>query len=80
MLKCREIPDRASAYIDREGTVASLGAVALHLAACSNCRRYVRGLKAVRRLAAESFRDEPPEALFGALDVGGPSDPDRRGP
>ncbi|WP_407050953.1 zf-HC2 domain-containing protein [Methyloraptor flagellatus] len=70
MLQCRDIPDRANAYIDREGSMASLAAVALHLTACTNCRRYMRGLRAVRRLAAASFRAESPDAALAALGLG----------
>lgn len=73
-IKCRDIPEKANDYVDREGPVGVRLGVALHLATCSNCRTYVRGLRLTRRIAAASFRTEAPDAVVTRLGLGdGPS-------
>jgi anti-sigma factor ChrR (cupin superfamily) len=69
-LKCRDIPDKASNYIDREGPVRDIFGVALHLSICPHCRTYVRGLRAVRKFATASLRAEVPSSLKAALGIG----------
>jgi predicted anti-sigma-YlaC factor YlaD len=76
MLKCREIPARASDFIDREGSARENLAVALHLLLCSRCRDYVRGMKIASRVSAASLRDDVPDELFRTL---GLKAPDRDG-
>jgi predicted anti-sigma-YlaC factor YlaD len=76
LLICREIPDVASDYISREGSKRTRLMVAIHVAQCSNCRNYIRGLRIARRIAAESLRGSVPTALLQNL---GPSNPDRGG-
>lgn len=74
MLTCREIPDLASDYIDREGTARSRMMVKVHLAMCSRCRDYVRGLKIARNMTAESLKGSVSPDLLNTL---GLKDPDR---
>lgn len=74
MFTCRQIPDVASDYIDREGSKGTLVSVALHLATCRACRSYVRGLKTTRSITAMSLAGPVPDALLVTL---GLKDPDR---
>jgi len=69
-IKCRDIPEKANDYVDRDGPVGERLGVALHLATCSHCRTYVRGLRFSRRIAASSFRTEAPEAVVTRLGLG----------
>jgi hypothetical protein len=76
LLICKEIPDVASDYISREGSKRTRLMVAIHVAQCSNCRNYIRGLKISGNLAAESLRGPVPTALLQNL---GLDIPDRGG-
>jgi predicted anti-sigma-YlaC factor YlaD len=76
LFTCREVPDVASDYISREGSKRTRLMVAIHLAQCSNCRTYIRGLKIARSIAAESLRGSVPTALLQNL---GLNTPDRGG-
>ena len=67
MLTCREVPDIASDYISREGSRRTRVMVAYHLTRCRNCRAYIRSLKTVRSLAAESLAGPAPPALLQTL-------------
>lgn len=67
MLTCRQVPDIASDYISREGSTRTRLMVAFHLTQCSNCRAYIRSLKTVRSLSAESLRGPVPPALLQTL-------------
>lgn len=54
MLTCREVTERASAYVDRELPLRSRLAMRLHLAMCVHCRRYFRQFRQL--LAALAVR------------------------
>ncbi|WP_014707273.1 zf-HC2 domain-containing protein [Methylophaga nitratireducenticrescens] len=45
MLKCREIEQLASDYLDQDLSFGQLMAFKMHLFICHNCRNYVRQLK-----------------------------------
>lgn len=76
MLSCREIPEIASDYINREGSTRTRVMVSLHLAQCKHCRTYVRGLKITRSLVSESVREPVADELLLTL---GLKTPDRDG-
>ncbi len=76
MLSCREIPNIANDYIDREGSTRTRVMVSFHLAQCKNCRTYVRGLKITRSLVSESIRQPVADELLQTL---GLKNPDRDG-
>lgn len=57
MLKCREVTERASAFIDRQLGFGARLAVLAHLALCPHCRLYLRQL----RLTSETLRQLPLE-------------------
>lgn len=80
--KCKDIPGRADAYIDREGPIGERLGTALHLVTCHNCRSFVRGLRRTKLLAASSFRTQSPDAVVRRLGLGdGPNtDTDRGAP
>lgn len=59
MITCKDIPGIASDYISHEGSRRLRFLTGLHLAQCTHCRGYVRGLKRLRTLAAESLAAEP---------------------
>ena len=58
MLKCREVSELGSAFIERQLGFAARLAVLAHLSLCPNCRLYLRQL----RLTAETLRQLPPES------------------
>lgn len=76
MLICREIPELASDYIDREGSAKNRMMMTVHLMMCGRCRDYVRGLKIARSVTEESLRGPVSSGLLNAL---GLKDLDRRG-
>lgn len=45
MLKCREIEQLASDYLDKDLSLRQRMAFKMHLFMCHNCRNYVRQLK-----------------------------------
>lgn len=76
MLSCRDIPEIASDYINREGSMRTRMMMSLHLAQCRNCRSYVGGLKITRSLISESVRGPVADELLQTL---GLENPDRDG-
>ncbi len=58
MLKCKEVAEQASAYIDGEMGLLQGLRFRLHLAMCVHCRRFVdqfqKGIEMIRRLPGES--------------------------
>lgn len=56
MMRCRDIPDVASRFLDREAGAVERLQVRLHLVICRHCRAYVNGIAAVGPLVAESLR------------------------
>jgi hypothetical protein len=59
MLKCRDIAERASDYIDGHLSLNQRLAVLLHLLICGHCRAFVRQL----RLLLAYYRHLPPQEL-----------------
>ncbi|WP_368045303.1 zf-HC2 domain-containing protein [Gilvimarinus algae] len=59
MLKCRELAQLASEYLDGSGPKSLKWQIRLHLALCHNCRRFVRHLRTTRELAARVSALEP---------------------
>lgn len=59
MLRCIDIPSRTDGFVDGDAPLTERAAVAVHLAVCGHCRRYVHGVRITRRLIADSFRSEP---------------------
>lgn len=57
MLKCREVSELASDFIDRQLGFGARLAVLAHLSLCPRCRLYLRQL----RLTAATLRRLPPE-------------------
>jgi predicted anti-sigma-YlaC factor YlaD len=64
MLKCRDVAEQASGYIDHELSWRGRLAVRLHLLMCRACREYVRQLSLVartlRHLPADDVTSERP--------------------
>jgi anti-sigma factor RsiW len=46
MLRCQDVAEQASDYVDRTLTWHRRGAIWLHLMLCDACRRYVRQMRA----------------------------------
>lgn len=78
MIRCDEIPDRASDWIDSAGRRRDRLALALHLAICSDCRGYVRGLKQTRRLVAATLRRPAEPATYQRLGLSSAEDEEPR--
>jgi hypothetical protein len=62
MLKCRDIAERASDYVDRNQSFGQRMEVAFHLLMCGKCRAFIRHL----RIALLYFRGLPPPQLDDA--------------
>jgi predicted anti-sigma-YlaC factor YlaD len=60
VLTCRDVPDRASAYIDGELDRRTRLSMRLHLLVCSMCRAYLDQLHKTRRLLGAGRMPEPP--------------------
>ncbi|HUE87946.1 MAG TPA: zf-HC2 domain-containing protein [Vicinamibacterales bacterium] len=64
MLKCRDVAERASEYIDHELSWRGYLAVRLHLLMCRVCREYVRQLSlvahALQHLPADEVTSDRP--------------------
>ena len=45
MLRCKDVADKASAYIDNELPLSTRFSIKLHLFMCKKCKRYVDQLK-----------------------------------
>lgn len=62
MLKCREVAEMASDYIDKEMPWHRSMAIGLHLSMCKHCSGFVNKL----RLVVTLVREQPPETLSEA--------------
>lgn len=58
MLSCKDVAEQASEYLEHPNWRLRWQ-MRLHLAMCSNCRRFVRHLQATRALAARIAPLEP---------------------
>ena len=74
-LPCREIAPLAAESLGRGATPGARLRLALHLAWCSGCRAYLRGLDRTRALAAASLRGPAPAPLMARLGLAGPEPP-----
>ncbi|MEW6320519.1 MAG: hypothetical protein AB1635_05465 [Acidobacteriota bacterium] len=65
MLTCRDVTERATAFMERDPHVVGRLRFRLHLAMCAVCRRYVRQMRMtaqlVRRLGAGPLPPAPPD-------------------
>ena len=52
MLKCRDVAEHGSHYIDRKIPWYKLPGWYLHLFICGNCRRFIRHLRSAIKVAA----------------------------
>lgn len=64
MLKCRQVSEQASDYIDRQQTPMQRAGFLLHLLMCGHCRAFIQQLKITReygkKIASESdFLNQP---------------------
>ena len=53
MLKCREVSEQMSEYIDGEVTPLQRGRLAFHLLMCGHCRRFFHQMRLVTRTIAQ---------------------------
>lgn len=59
MLRCREVTEKASRYLDHELGWSDRMQMRIHLMMCRHCARYVRQLKAVVELLQEVRLEAP---------------------
>lgn len=69
-MRCRDVQDLASVYIDGELDDARASALRGHLRECGPCLALVRGLIAVRDTAADLDTLDPPASLWSAVQRG----------
>lgn len=70
MLKCREVSELASRYVDHDLGMMTRAQIRLHLMMCKHCTRYVRQLRRTVALLSEIAPREPSlvdDARFVAL-------------
>ncbi|MBL8593700.1 MAG: zf-HC2 domain-containing protein [Devosia sp.] len=70
MLKCREVSELASRYVDHDLGMMTRAQIRLHLMMCKHCTRYVRQLRQTVALLSEIAPREPSlvdDARFVAL-------------
>lgn len=63
MLSCKEVTERATAYLESDLSWWERLKMRLHLAMCAACRQYMTQMAATRRLLrrlGETLRDEEP--------------------
>lgn len=58
MLSCKELVAHSSDYLDGQLRLRQRIAVRLHLASCSNCRRFIRQMR-VTQAVLRQLPDEP---------------------
>ncbi|MFG1260957.1 zf-HC2 domain-containing protein [Xanthobacter flavus] len=58
MLSCREVTEKASAYLDQELSWSARAQFRLHLMMCKHCRRYVDQLAKTVTLLREAGQAE----------------------
>jgi hypothetical protein len=61
MLKCRDMAELGSDYLERELPLGTRLAAHFHLWLCGNCRRYVRQLRQAIRFLRNGPPPPPPE-------------------
>ena len=68
MLTCREMSELGSAIIDGQLNLRTRLAVFMHLRMCTNCRRYIRQLKATSQVLQRLPLDHGPVDAAAVLD------------
>ncbi len=73
MLKCQQIAEQASAYVDKEMGPLQRMRYRFHLVLCANCRRFVanfsRGIEMVRRLSKPQISEQQLDAVHRRVDT-----------
>ncbi|HWN66704.1 MAG TPA: zf-HC2 domain-containing protein, partial [Haliangium sp.] len=69
-MRCRDVQDLASSYIDGELDDARASALRGHVRQCPSCLAAVRELGAIRDVAAALDTLEPPASLWSAVQSG----------
>lgn len=59
MLKCREVAQHASEYLDHNADTRLRWQLRLHLLMCHKCRRFVRHLRITRQVVAARLHQQP---------------------
>jgi len=67
MLKCKDIVDNSSDYLDRSMPFGKRISVWLHIMMCVNCRRYLRYIQAVMALLPTIKPQEDDEVLVDKI-------------
>jgi anti-sigma factor RsiW len=74
VLRCRDVPERASGLLDGSLPLRARLALRLHLAMCSMCRTYLDQMRKTRALLARGRLDPPDreteEALIARITAG----------
>jgi hypothetical protein len=68
MLKCKDIAEKSSAYVDDQLPFSGRFGIYLHLLICVHCRRFIRQLKMMitgsRNLPKNLIDDQDVESIF----------------
>jgi anti-sigma factor RsiW len=67
VLRCRDVPERASDLLDGSLPLRTRLALRLHLAMCSMCRAYMDQMRKTRALLARHPLDPPDRATEDAM-------------
>ena len=67
MLKCKEIVNHSSDYLDRRLPFSRHLSVWLHIMMCGHCRRYLRYLKIITALLSTTQQPEEDELLVDEI-------------
>jgi len=67
MLKCQQVAERASDFLDAKLTLRARLQMRLHLMMCRFCREYVRQMALIVRTVRRLPRDEPPANVKASL-------------
>lgn len=76
MLKCRDVAEHGSHFLDRKIPWYKLPGWYLHLFICGNCRRFIRHLRTAIKVAAGLPRKPTaPEKVAAVMDALPPTHP-----
>lgn len=67
MLSCRELTEKAPAWLDGQLSCSDRMSIRLHLMLCVHCRRYVKQLEATRQVLSRLSAPELPATLSARL-------------
>ncbi len=68
MLNCRQVAERASTYVEHEGSFVERLQMGLHLLVCRACRQYVQQV-ALTRETLRAFANQADVPSAGARDT-----------